>query len=108
MHPFSASLAIAALSLLPSIASAGPATTPPTATGSTVELAQQYGQPPGYGQPQGWWEQEGRADELRQRYWQLPPPQRYRYNQLEQQIRDLQLRQEQLRRDQRRLLRWGD
>jgi Spy/CpxP family protein refolding chaperone len=101
MRPFFASLAVAAVSLLPVLASAAPATAPTTPSDNTpVQLAQ--GGPPG-----GWWEQEDRVDELRQRYWQLPPPQRYRYNQLEAQVRDLQARQEQLRREQRRILRWG-
>ncbi|HKF70752.1 MAG TPA: hypothetical protein VKB68_03305, partial [Stellaceae bacterium] len=58
-------------------------------------------------QQPGWWEQEGRQDELRERYWRLSPPERYRYNQLEAQIRDLWVRQQQLRQEQRRILRWG-
>lgn len=101
MRSLSLSLAIAAVSLLPAVASAAPTTTPSDTTLLAQYQQQQYQQPP------GWWEQEGRPDELRQRYWQLPPPQRYRYNQLEQQIRDLQARQDQLRREQRRILRWG-
>ncbi len=95
----SASLAIAALSLLPAVASAAP-TAP--AGDPSAQLAQY--QPP----PPGWWEQSGRGDELRDRYWHLPPRERYRYDQLEAQIRDLEARQQQLRRDQRRILRWGD
>jgi len=100
MRSLSLSLAIAAVSLVPTVASASP-TTAPNDTTLLAQYQQQYQQPP------GWWEQEGRGDELRQRYWQLPPPQRARYNQLEQQIRDLQARQDQLRREQRRILRWG-
>jgi len=100
MRSLSLSLAIAAVSLLPAVASAAPATGPSVDT--SVQLVQYYQQQP------GWWEQEGRPDELRERYWQLSPPQRYRYNQLEAQIRDLQARQEQLRREQRRILRWGN
>jgi hypothetical protein len=99
MRSLSLSLAIAAVSLLPAVASAAPATSP---AGNTPELLAQYQQQP------GWWEQSGRGDEIRERYWRLPPRERYRYDQLEAQIRDLQARQEQLRRDQRRILRWGD
>jgi hypothetical protein len=102
MRPLSASLAIVALSLLPSLASAAPAglPSPPPALESTL-LAQYQPQP-------GWWEQSGRGDEIRERYWHLQPRERYHYDQLEAQIRDLQARQEQLRREQRRILRWGD
>lgn len=100
MRSLSLSLAIAAVSLLPAAASAAPATSP---AGDTSQQLAQYQPSPG-----GWWEQSGRGDDLRNRYWQLSPRQRYRYDQLEQQIRDLQARQEQLRRDQRRILRWGD
>ena len=102
MRSLSLSIAIAAVSLLPAVASAAPGTNP---AGDTADLLAQYQQ---YQQPPGWWEQSGRGDELRQRYWRLPPQERYRYDQLENQIRDLQARQEQLRRDQRRILRWGD
>ena len=101
MRSLSLSLAIAAVSLLPAAASAAPGTSPSEV--SSVQLVQYYQQQ----QPPGWWEQEGRGDELRARYWRLPPPERYRYDQLEQQIRDLQARQDQLRREQRRMLRWG-
>lgn len=96
MRSLSLTLAIAAAGLLPAVASAAPADTP-------QQLAQYQSAPP----PGGWWEQTGRGDELRDRYWRLSPRERYRYDQLEQQIRDLQARQEQLRRDQRRILRWG-
>ena len=97
MRSLSASLMIAALSLLPAVGSASPVAANP------MQLAQyQYGQ-----QPPGWWEQEGHGDELRDRYNHLPPRERFRYDQLESQIRDLQGRQEQLRREQRRILRWG-
>jgi Spy/CpxP family protein refolding chaperone len=102
MRPLSASLAIAALSLLPSLASAAPASLPSPSLAPESTLLAQYQPPP------GWWEQSGRPDDLRQRYWELGPRERYRYNQLEAQIRDLQARQEQLRREQRRILRWGD
>ena len=102
MRSLSLSIAIAAVSLLPVMASAAPVPNPAADTSEQLVQYQQYQQPP------GWWEQSGRGDELRQRDWQLPPPQRYRYNQLEQQIRELEARQEQLRREQRRLLRWGD
>ena len=101
MRSLSLSLAIAAVSLLPAVASAAPATSPP---GDTSQLAQYQPSPP----PPGWWEQTGRGDDLRQRYWHLPPRERYRYDQLEQQIRDLEARQQQLRREQRRILRWAD
>jgi hypothetical protein len=100
MRAFSASLAIVALSLLPATVSAAPTTTP--AGDAAVQVAQY--QPP----PPGWWEQSGRGDELRDRYWHLPPRARNRYDQLEQQIRSLQAQQEQMRREQRRILRWGD
>jgi hypothetical protein len=102
MRPLYASLAIAVVGLLPSLASAGPAVPSSASPASESTLLVQY-QP-----PQGWWEQSGRRDDLRDRYWHLPPRQRYRYDQLEQQIRDLQARQEQLRHEQRRILRWGD
>jgi hypothetical protein len=102
MRPVFTSLAIAALSLLPAVASAAPATGPSMPGDTSVELAQ-YAPP-----PPGWWEQSGRGDELRDRYWHLPPRERYHYDQLEQQIRDLQARQDQLRREQRRILRWGN
>jgi|GEM_PF-2266144 TolA-binding protein len=98
MRSLSISVAIAALSLLPTLGSAAPATPP---AGDAQVLLAQGGPPP------GWWEQEGHADELRQRYWQLPPPQAARYNQLEYQVRQLQFRIDQLRREQRRILRWG-
>ncbi len=101
MRPLHASLAIAALGLLPILASAAPAERPNTTRASESTLLAQF-QP-----PQGWWEQSGRSDELRDRYWHLSPRERYRYDQLEGQIRDLQARQEQLRREQRRILRWG-
>jgi hypothetical protein len=101
MRSLSVSLAIAALSLLPAVASAAPATTSSTpASDSAVLLVQG-------GPPQGWWEQEGHGDELRNRYWHLPPRERFRYDHLEQQIRDMQARQEQLRREQRHILQWG-
>ena len=101
MRPLYASLAIAVVGLLPSLASAGPAV-PSSAPPADSTLLAQF-------QPtQGWWEQSGRGDDLRDRYWHLSPRQRFRYDQLEQQIRDLQARQEQLRREQRRILRWGD
>jgi len=103
MRPLSASLAIAALSLLPAVASAAPATTPSMPSGNGLVLPVQ-----GFQQREGWWEQSGRPDDARQRYWQLGPRERYRYNQLEAQIRDLQAREEQLRREQQRILRWGD
>lgn len=102
MRFLSRPLIVAALSLLPIAGSAAPAALP-TASPSHASVLLAQGGP-----PQGWWEQEGRQDELRQRYWRLPPPERYRYNQLEQQIRELQARQEQLRREQRRILRWGN
>lgn len=102
MRPLSASFAIAALSLLPSLASAVPAALPSPSPAPESTLLAQYQPPP------GWWEQSGRGDELRDRYWRLPPRERYHYDQLEAQIRDLQARQEQLRRDQRRILRFGD
>jgi hypothetical protein len=100
MRSLSLSLAIAALSLLPAVASAAPATTLRPSSDAAVLLAQG-------GPPPGWWEQEGHGDELRDRYWRLPPRERFRYDQLEAQIRDLQARQEQARREQRRILRWG-
>jgi hypothetical protein len=103
MRPLYASLAVAALGLLPSLASAAPAVLSSTSLAPESTLLAQY-QPT----PPGWWEQSGRGDELRDRYWHLPPRARYRYDQLESQIRDLQARQEQLRREQRRILRWGD
>lgn len=75
----------------------------------------------------GWWEQEHRADNFRDRYWQLPPEQRARYDQLEFQIRRLQDRQrhearegdrreyyqiseqiEQMRREQYRIMRFWE
>ncbi len=102
MRALSTSLAIAALSLLPAVASAAPPAVPPAPSDNTSVLPAQYQQPP------GWWEQSGHADDLRGRYWQLNPRQRYRYDQLEGQIRDLEARQEQLRREQQRILRWGD
>lgn len=102
MRSLSLSLAIAAVSLLPAAASAASAT---SATGDTsVQLVQYYQPPP----QQGWWEQQSNPDELRQRYWQLPPAQVARYNQLEYQVRQLQFRIDQLRRQQRRILHWGD
>jgi hypothetical protein len=94
--------AVAALCLLPSLAAAAPAALPSTSSAQDSTLLAQY-QP-----PQGWWEQSGRGDEIRERYWRLPPRERYRYDQLEQQIRDLEARQQQLRREQRRILRWAD
>jgi hypothetical protein len=102
MRPLYASLAIVALGLLPSLASAAPAAVPSTSPAPESTLLAQF-QP-----PQGWWEQSGRGDDLRDRYWHLPPRERYHYDQLESQIRDLQARQEQLRREQRRILRWGN
>lgn len=101
MRSLSLSLAIAAVSLLPAVTSAAPATGP---AGDPSELLAQYQPPP----QQGWWEQQSNPDELRQRYWQLPPPQAARYNQLEYQVRQLQFRIDQLRREQRRILRWGN
>lgn len=102
MRSLNASLAIVALSLLPSLAAAAPTALPSTSSVQDSTLLVQY-QP-----PQGWWEQSGRGDEIRERYWRLPPRERYRYDQLEQQIRDLEARQQQLRREQRRILRWAD
>jgi len=96
-----ASLAVAAVSLLPAVVSAAPATSPAPSGSASVLLVQ--GGPP----PQGWWEQSGHPDDLRDRYWHLNPRQRYRYDQLEAQIRDLRARQEQLRREQQRMLHWG-
>lgn len=73
---------------------------------------------------QDWWEREGHADELRERYWRLPPPERARYDQLQDEINHLEWRREhdgdryearrmfehieQLRHEQRRILRWGE
>ena len=108
MRSLSASLMIAALSLLPSVGSAAPAALPNQPTTSAPLLLVQGGPVVVQGGPPGWWEQESRQDELRERYWRLSPPERYRYNQLEAQIRDLWFRQEQLRREQRRILRWGN
>jgi hypothetical protein len=102
MRSLSLSLAIAAASLLSVVANAAPATSP---AGDISELLAQYQPPP---PPPGWWEQSGRPDDLRDRYWHLGPRDRYRYDQLESQIRDLQARQEQLRREQRRILRWNN
>ena len=105
MRSLSASLMVAALSLLPAVGSAAPAVPrSPSPGDSSVVLAQYVVQ----GGPPGWWEQEGRQDELRERYWHLPPRERFRYDQLEAQVRDLWIRQQQLRREQRRILRWGD
>jgi hypothetical protein len=75
---------------------------------------------------QGWWEHEGRYEELRERYWRLPPRERARYNDLQLQIDRLERRQhrefregdrpeareiaeriEHLRREQQRILRYG-
>jgi hypothetical protein len=103
MRSLSTSLMVAALSLVPLVGSAAPVAMVPTLPSDTSVLLAQGGPPEG-----GWWEREGRPDDLRERYWHLPPPERYRYNQLEQQIRELQDRQEQLRREQRRILRWGN
>lgn len=104
MRPVYASLAIAALSLLPGLASAAPTALPSISPAQESTLLAQFQPQP----PQGWWEQSGRGDEARDRYWRLSPRERYRYDQLEQQIRDLQARQDQLRREQRRILRWGN
>lgn len=101
MRSLSQSVAIAALSLLPAVSSAAPGVTPSMASSGTAVLLAQGGP------PQGWWEREGRPEELRDRYWRLSPRERFRYDQLEQQVRDLQAREEQLRREQRRILRWG-
>ena len=101
MRSLTLSVAIAALSLLPAVASAAPAIATDASPADTAVLLAQGGP------PQGWWEREGRPDELRDRYWHLPPRERFRYDQLEQQIRELQAREEQLRREQRRILRWG-
>lgn len=101
MRPVFAIFAVAALSLLPGLATAAPALPSPSRTPDSTLLAQ-------FQPPQGWWEQSGRGDELRNRYWQLRPRERYRYDQLEAQIRDLEARQQQLRREQQRILRWGD
>ena len=102
MRSLSLSVAIAALSLLPAATWAAPAMVPNSSPADRAVLLAQGGP------PQGWWEQEGHGPELRDRYWHLPPRERFRYDQLEQQVRDLQARQEQLRREQRRILRWGD
>ena len=102
MRPLHTSLAVVSLSLLPSLAVAAPAALPNTSPAPDSELLAQYQPPP------GWWEQSGRGDELRERYWRLPPRERYRYDQLQSQIRDLEARQEQLRREQRRILRWAN
>jgi hypothetical protein len=99
MRSLSLSLAIAAVSLLPAVASAAPATGP---VGNTSELLAQYQQPP------GWWEQSGRGDEARDRYWRLSPPQRRRYDDLEAWIRQKQAQIESARREQRQLLRWSN
>jgi hypothetical protein len=103
MRLLSASLIVASLSLWPGVGSTAPAALPQSSPTPAAMLLAQYQPQP----PPGWWEQEGRQEELRERYWRLSPPERYRYNQLEAQIRDLWFRQEQLRREQRRILRWG-
>jgi hypothetical protein len=101
MRILSASFAVAALVLLPLAGSAMPPA--PAARPSGASVIQDQGQ----GQPQGWWEREGRPDELRERYWRLPPRERARYNQLEMQIRQLQEQIDQAHREQYRILRWG-
>lgn len=101
MRILSASLAVAALAVLPLAGSAAPVTVPPLDSSNARIVTVQ-------GQEQGWWEREGKPDELRDRYWHLPPPERARYNQMEQEIRQLQARIDQLHRQQRRMLRWGD
>lgn len=73
---------------------------------------------------QDWWERDGHADELRDRYWHLPPPERARYDDLQGKIDRLEWQREhdgdryearrifetieQLRREQRHILRWGE
>lgn len=99
MRILSTSFAVAALSLLPLAGSAMPPAPAAAPSGAYVIQAQ--------GQPQGWWEREGRPDELRQRYWRLPPRERARYDRLEMQIRQLQDQIDQAHREQYRILRWG-
>jgi hypothetical protein len=101
MRILSASLAVAALAVLPLAGSAAPVTAPQAKSASSrIVLVQ--------GQEPGWWEREGRPDELRERYWRLPPPERARYNQVEMEIRQLQARIDQLHRQQYHILRWGE
>lgn len=105
-----------AIAFFPLIATAAPNTPPAEnrARGHVVPV-------------QGWWEQERRHESFRDRYWQLPPEQRARYDQLEFQIRRLQERQrheiregdrreyygiaariEQMRREQYRIMRFWE
>lgn len=76
---------------------------------------------------QGWWEQEGHERELRERYLHLPPAERLRYDQIQDEINRLEWRRdhelragegreahevvdriEYLRREEHRILRWGE
>lgn len=48
---------------------------------------------PGFTRVDGGWEHEGRYEEMRERYWRLPPEARERYNRLQFEIDQLQRRQ---------------
>lgn len=98
MRSLAMSVMVAALSLAPLAGTAAVGSAPPSDT--SVLLAQG-------GPPQGWWEREGRVDELRERYWRLPPPQRARYDYLEAGIRARQEAIDRARREQYQLLHWG-
>jgi hypothetical protein len=115
MRKLSIAIGATLLALAPVVGSAAPAL-PHAAAGSR----------PGITLAQGWWEREGRYDELRERYWRLPPRERERYNDIQFQIDRLERRQhrefregdrpearevaeriEHLRREQWRILRYG-
>jgi Spy/CpxP family protein refolding chaperone len=115
MRKLSMAVGATVLALAPVLAAAAPAvSSAPHAGRAGITLVQ------------GWWEREGRHEELRDRYWRLPPYERDRYNRLQYDIERLERRQhrewregdrpeareiaqriDELRREQWRILRYG-
>jgi hypothetical protein len=101
MHRLQTYLGAAIVLCLPVIAIAMPQFVAP-ATNHPSSIA------PAQIQIQGWWEQQGRPDELRDRYTHLRGEDARRYNEMQAQINDMQGRIAQLQREQQRLLHWSE
>jgi hypothetical protein len=114
MRKLSIAIGATLLALAPAVGSAAPALPHRGSGDPAITLVQ------------GWWEREGRQEELRERYWRLPPREREEYNHIQFEIDRLERRQhrefregdrpeareiaeriEHLRHEQRRILRYG-
>src|SRR5215469_7710779 len=88
MRSFILPFTAAALALAPQLGSAAPRSSDESARPALVIQVQAPGE-----RYEGWWEREHREDEMRERYWRLPPEERARYNRIEIEVRQLQRRE---------------